>query len=75
MTYVIWIVFSIFLVFLALGYSELRAIAANIKEISKPPYNKYVMPFANCTGCHWRNHCVLTFGGEVCQLKYESRTA
>jgi len=39
MAYVIWIVFSIFLVFLALGYSELRSIAANIKEISKPSYN------------------------------------
>ena len=34
-----------------------------------------IMPCANCSKCHWFNHCVCTFGSDVCRIKYEPRTA
>lgn len=29
----------------------------------------------NCTSCHWRDHCVCAFNGDICRLKYERKTS
>ena len=44
-------------------------------ESSQTSTNKQIMPCVNCTKCHRFNHCVCEFGGKVCSLKYEPRTA
>jgi hypothetical protein len=37
--------------------------------------NTQIMPFANCSRCYWHNRCVCEFGGEICRLRCEPRTA
>ena len=47
----------------------------NNKVVKNTSTNNAIMPCANCSKCHWFNHCVCTFGSQVCRCKYEPRTA
>jgi hypothetical protein len=63
----------LFLFFLILAAIVLHARQHNFgtKEPTVP--DNSAGPCANCSKCHWYDHCVCTFGSKVCQLKYEPR--